>query len=533
MMKRFLVLICVVLLVRSRAGAHFVFVVPQSDLVTSKVIVSEDLQPDADVDIGIISKLKLVSADLKGNEMPLKLEKIDHAMAVDLSGIGTRIVHGSVELGVEQLDKSKPFLLVYFPKTILGDAFNPATHLKGDLPVELMAIGAPGKFHFQMLAAGKPVAAAEINLILPDHTHQKLIANAKGETEDFTTPGRYGLWSRNVAVAAGERDGKKFEEIHRYATLVVDIPAGPVITTFPSMPEPASSFGAVACDGWLYLYGGHVVDTHSYDTQSVSGRFSRLNLANHQSWEPLPGGPALQGLNLATWHGKIYRVGGMNPHNKPDQPEDVRSVADCACFDPANQTWTKLPDMPEPRSSHDVVVVGNQLIVIGGWTLKGDPDDAHWLDSVVTLDLAAAKPQWKSFKQPFERRAFIAASYHGKAYVIGGFGDDSEPTKRVDIYDPATDRWTAGPQLPGGEINGFGAAACIAGDRLYVSVADGHLYELDEKDDEWVTIARTMPRIVHRLVANGSQILVIGGSAGKKQSALIEAVQLPTAPVAH
>jgi N-acetylneuraminic acid mutarotase len=295
------------------------------------------------------------------------------------------------------------------------------------------------------------------------------------------------------------------------------------------MPQAASSFGAVACDGWLYVYGGHTANTHSYSTDSVSGQFHRLNLTDHQTWEELPGGPPLQGLNLVTWHGKIYRVGGMSPHNKADQPADVRSVADCACFDPATKTWTALPSLPDPRSSHDLVVVGDKLIVVGGWQLTGDVDDARWLDTAVILDLSADHPQWKSVKQPFERRAFIAASYQDKVYVLGGFETESEPTRRVGIYDPATNTWTTGPELPGTDQNGFGPAACTLDGKLYVSVADGTLYRLDQAGKNWDKVATTTPRIVHRLIPNGAQLLLIGGAAKQKQFNLIEAVTVANA----
>ena len=523
-MLRSLLSIVAILVLGSVANAHFVFVVPQAGGHQAKVILSEDLNPDADVDISIISGVKLVRSDLKGATTQLVVSKGDHALTVDLPGDG--VIYGSVDVDVEQHGKGKPFLLAYYPKTVLGDGLDPATHLSIQTPVELVMLGEPGKVRFQMLAAGKPVGGAQINLVLPNGTKQKVTTDEQGETGPFSSPGRYGVWSRHFETIAGEKDGKKYDEIHRYATLVVDVAPATVVTRYPDMPEAASSFGSVVCDGWLYIYGGHVVDTHNYDTASVSGHFNRMNLATHKTWEKLPAGPALQGLNLATYSGKVYRVGGMNPRNKPGTEADVQSVAESACFDPATLQWTALPVMLQARSSHDVVVVGHQLLVIGGWTLSGDPDDAKWLDSALSLDLSDRHSTWEPVKQPFERRAFIAASYHNRAYVIGGFSTESEPTTQVDIYDPASDGWSSGPELPGSKMNGFGAAACVMSDQLYVSVADGTLYRLNEKDKQWDRVVKTTPRIVHRLASDGSQILVIGGAIAKKQSKLIEAVQV-------
>jgi N-acetylneuraminic acid mutarotase len=298
----------------------------------------------------------------------------------------------------------------------------------------------------------------------------------------------------------------------------------PIDRSYSPLPQPVSSFGAVACDGWLYVYGGHTVKTHAYSNQSVSGQFHRLNLSDHKTWEALPGGPPLQGLNLAAWHGKIYRVGGMKPTNKKGQTESLQSVADCACYDPAKRSWSDLPPLPKPRSSHDIVVAGNKLIVVGGWNLSGDSDDAVWMDTTLILDLSAANPKWATVKQPFQRRALIAAVYEDMVYVIGGFTAEAEASREVDLYDPVMNKWSKGPRLPAPDDNGFGPAACVLNSKLYVSVADGSLYRLNAAGSGWDKVAATTPRIVHRLALNGSQLLIIGGASGKKQLDLIEAV---------
>ena len=118
---------------------------------------------------------------------------------------------------------------------------------------------------------------------------------------------------------------------------------------FPPLPNAVSSLGAVACDGYLYAYGGHAGKTHSYDTKTVLGTFHRLKLDGGTKWEELPGGPILQGMNLAAHGGKVYQVGGMQPRNEPGTPTDNRSVAECARFDPKVGKWEVLPEMPAGR----------------------------------------------------------------------------------------------------------------------------------------------------------------------------------------
>ncbi|HEX8912137.1 MAG TPA: kelch repeat-containing protein [Humisphaera sp.] len=294
----------------------------------------------------------------------------------------------------------------------------------------------------------------------------------------------------------------------------------------PKLPEATSSFGAVACDGWAYVYGGHVTPTHEYHAAAVSGRFFRLKLAGGAAWEELPGGPGLQGMNLAAHGGKVYRVGGMRPRNKKGEPADMVSVADCAAFNPATRKWEPLPPLPEPRSSHDVAVVGDTLLAVGGWTMKGKDGDSEWLGHMAALDLSARPLAWKTVKQPFERRALTTAVRRGKLYVVGGFTDEADPSRRVDVYDPAAGRWSAGPDLPDKPLAGFSPAACTAGDDLLVGIADGTIYRLDEQAGTWAPAGANAPRIVHRMVADGDRVVVLGGSRKGNMLDSVEAIDL-------
>lgn len=525
------------------AHAHFVFVVPEPGGATAKVILSEDLKPDADVDIKTVAAAKLSARDLAGGKpapIALTLER-DHAYVVDLPGSGPRVVYGEALLGVRQRGDAKPYLLAYYTKALVGgDPFDPKATVGADAaPVELVPVGKPGAMRLRLLAGGKPVGGADVTVIGPDGAQKKVPTDADGHTPAFDAPGRYGAWARHFVPAAGEHAGKKYEEVRRYAMLVVDVgdgkakavgetsprPAtaalghGPVsgtATAFAKMPQAASSFGAAVVDGWLYVYGGHVAKVHTYSTEAVSGRFHRLNLADGKTWEELPGGPALQGMNLVAHGGKVYRVGGMQPRNPPGEKADNFSVADCARFDPATKAWEPIPPLPAPRSSHDVVVVGDTLVVVGGWDMRGRAGGNHWLGTFLTMDLSADRPAWRSVKQPFERRALIAAAHGGRVFVLGGLDEDAAVIAKVEVYDVAAGTWSAGPEIPmpPGALRhmGFAPAACSAHGRLYLSVADGSLLRLDAAGTAWERVGSASPRIVHRMVPHGRSLLVVGGA---------------------
>ena len=68
----------------------------------------------------------------------------------------------------------------------------------------------------------------------------------------------------------------------------------------PPLPAAVSSLGAVACDGYVYVYGGHAGKTHSYDTKSVLGTFHRLKLDSGTKWEELPGGPIAPPITISS-----------------------------------------------------------------------------------------------------------------------------------------------------------------------------------------------------------------------------------------
>ena len=494
------------------AGAHFAFVVPDAGGRHARLILSEDLAVDPAVPADL-----LAGASLSCGDTPVALRPAGGALALDLPGTGPRVVHGTADAGVSTHDPAHPFLIVYYPKAVVGgDPFGRTAAA----PVELTAVGRPGHLSFRLTAAGKAVPAATVTVIRPDDQADRAVTDGAGQTKPFDVPGRYGAWAKVVESTPGDRGGKHYDQVRRYATLVVDAPAA----TLPPMPQPAASFGAVTAGGYLYVYGGHVAPTHDYSTASVSGQFHRLRLDGGSAWESLPAGPPLQGMNLATDGKFVYRVGGMRPRNAPGQPADVRSVADVDRYDPAGRRWDALPPLPTPRSSHDLAVVNHTLYVVGGWDLTGDADAATFAPDALSLDLSTPDAKWRSVAQPLQRRALTVAVHGGRVYAIGGFDASADPSLQVDVLDPATGRWSAGPALPGPDGNGFGPAACAVGDALFASVADGSVYRLDDRRGRWEKVAATTPRIVHRAVADGPSLLVLGGAAGKRQLDVVEAV---------
>jgi hypothetical protein len=514
------------------AAAHFVFITPDTDGKSARVFISENLTPDLDVKVIRGTTLHLMNRS--GADMTLTMSQPEPAyFAATVPGSGTRVLFGKTDFGVIQRGSGKPHRLIYYPKALIGDAFAQETQLGSRSEIEIIPLGKPGAMQLQLVAFGKPVANGEIVVLLPDGTEERVKTKEDGVADaTFTDLGRYGAWGRLWETANGTHQDKAYEEIRHYATLVVDAgSATPTaaesatlapVTTFATMPEATSSFGAAVADGWLYVYGGHVARTHSYSKESVSGAFHRVSLSKPGDWESLPAGPGLQGMNLAAYNGKIYRVGGMAPQNEKGQPTDNRSTGDVARFDPATKRWEAMPALPEARSSHDVLMLGEKLYVVGGWILEGKTE--RWCDTMLVLDLSAKQPQWESLAQPFRRRALMAAARHGKIYVVGGITDKGAVVRNVSIYDPGKGEWTEGPQLPEGRYLGFSPAVGVHHGKLYAALGDGSLLWMDEGKQCWEKAAQVEARVAHRLVSGEGHLLVLGGAAKGKNFDIVERV---------
>ena len=300
----------------------------------------------------------------------------------------------------------------------------------------------------------------------------------------------------------------------------------------PDLVDAVASFGAAARDGALYVYGGHVGRTHAHSIENISPGFRRLVLEPGRTWEELARGPRLQGAVLVSDGSALYSVGGMSAANaSTSEPEVLHSSRSVARYSMAEDRWEPLPDLPAGRSSHDAVVAGGVLYVVGGWELRGPEERAVWADTVLALDLDDAT-EWRAIPAPFKRRALAAGTAGGRIYALGGLTPDVGPLLRVDVLDIVAGSWSRGPDLPrAGSLQGFGVAAASHDDRVFMSQADGKIYSLGAGTDSWELVATlSNRRFMHRLVPSGHGLLAVGGSWRTGHLATIEVVSTGTEP---
>jgi len=518
------------------ASAHFIWLkVEESEEAgesTVQAFFNEEPEPDA----SFVKYVRDIPLTVGGRVVPS--EMTDDAREGRWLGRPPVIVDAERDLGV--MTRGGESHRLYYTARAQTEPVAGRTKETGDkLRVRLITRG--DKPTIEARFNGEPVAEARVKMYHDDGDTSELLTDKRGRAEIVGFGDKIlGLWVNHIDQTEGERDGKTYSETRYYATLTYT-PAEVALggktaleaTTFATFPEPAvNSFGGAVLGKWLYVYGGHVGETHRYDVNTTANHFRRLNLEDKKTWEDLPMGPDLQGLSLVSDGKALYRVGGMVAKNEPGEPNDLHSTAEFAKFDPETKTWTTLTPLPEPRSTHDAFVLGRTLYVIGGWKMSGAIEDSVFFDTAAAFDLDKPEEGWRTFPQPFQRRALSIIPHDGKLYVLGGLvGDGMTVDRSVDIYDPASGEWSKGPDLAGeGRTEGFGTSAFDIDGRLYYSGSSGRIFRLNAANDAWEAVgAWALPRLTHRLLPGpDNTILAVGGASGAMhQIGVIEAVHPP------
>jgi len=179
--------------------------------------------------------------------------------------------------------------------------------------------------------------------------------------------------------------------------------------------------------------------------------------------------------------GLLYAIGGIEYGNSMTvygQSYDVTSGTLVEAYEPSANTWTRLADLPYP------------------------------------IDLVARRAEGRMW--------LAAAAYDGRIYTFGGANLSDEVRDTIDVYDIATDTWTAGIARLPQALCGLSAAAI--GDTIYLFggatstdpyspqdyVADAYAF-----DPATLSITPIAPMPMARFktgaIPTGQGILVLGG----------------------
>ncbi|KAK5894772.1 hypothetical protein CesoFtcFv8_011428 [Champsocephalus esox] len=119
-------------------------------------------------------------------------------------------------------------------------------------------------------------------------------------------------------------------------------------------------------------------------------------------------------------------------------------------------SWISFSPLPLPLACHCTVSLKERLYVLGGWTPQHQPDDEPDKLSNRVFRFDPGKDRWtECARMKYSRYRCGTAVLNGEMYILGGIGCDGEDCGQlrhclssVEIYNPDTDTWRAGPTLP-------------------------------------------------------------------------------------
>jgi hypothetical protein len=202
------------------ANAHFVWILPpEQPGQPVRIVFSDSLQPDKPELLKKISQTKLMTVDDRGAIAALQLTDGKDALQVTLPArFGTGVVLGVCPYGVVQRGQAEPFLLNYYPKSVVGaSSANELRYACDKLPLQVVVNSADSA---QVLWHGKPLAGAEVVVL---KVGQEKTTECKSGDDGSFALGKLdaslvGIRVSHIEATTGALNGKPYKSIKHYAT---------------------------------------------------------------------------------------------------------------------------------------------------------------------------------------------------------------------------------------------------------------------------------------------------------------------------
>ncbi len=228
------------------------------------------------------------------------------------------------------------------------------------------------------------------------------------------------------------------------------------------LPTGRSAFSTAVVDGKIYVIGGTLLENES------SGPFGLSTVEvydpHNNSWKKVADMPMPRSnAGAAVVDGKIYVVGGLAATDRRMESTKILKVVEV--YDPQTDTWERKQDMSQPRLSFGIGVVGREIYVMGGANFF----ENQWrLDHVEVYD--PDTDVWHNRPSLLTRRdGFETAVVEDSLYVIGGRGwpsiaQNGPYLATIDVYEPGN-RWRKKTNLPSLR---YGFSAVVVADEIYL-----------------------------------------------------------------
>lgn len=141
-------------------------------------------------------------------------------------------------------------------------------------------------------------------------------------------------------------------------------------------------------------------------------------------------------VNAATDGNHVYLVGGVGTS---DEEDETNSNARVERWTPSTGEWKTLAPLPEPRAHVGLVWHAGKLYAIGGHAKKGRVGRVDIYDPV--------SDTWtRGADMPTARETDVVL-HEGRIYAAGGY-DGKTSVSAFEVYDPDADTWMKLPDIP-------------------------------------------------------------------------------------
>jgi len=307
----------------------------------------------------------------------------------------------------------------------------------------------------------------------------------------------------------------------------------------PAMPNPRNHLGGTELGGVLYAVGGQ------HGRNETTGNSREVDAFDTQTkvWSRVADLPAARGhitSSVVGASGRVLVAGGTSNGGS--------ASAEVSEFDPVSGVWLKLPSLPAARKTPVAASIGDALIVTTGY--HSGPTSTTWSavygqkwhkgstmpaalgeiaggvigntlylvgqGSNVTLAYNLSTGTWRASStvavRPYVGYHHAAEVVDGKLYLLGGLGTGMG---KVQIYDPASNSWSVGPDMP--FAAGSSSSAVIDG-KIYVaggivgSSTTGQVAQYDPETSLWTLLSpMKQPRNHAAAATDGTKLYVFGG----------------------
>jgi len=276
------------------------------------------------------------------------------------------------------------------------------------------------------------------------------------------------VWTGRI-VTAGGLVGRTNAPLHMEDRVGLYDPAADVWSEGPRLPEARHHPMIVADGDRLLAIGGY----RRGDGDWTNATEVRSLTQGAEAWTPGPPLPTPLAESVGLAHaGRVHLVTGRSPGAEANaQWRDQADVDTHRVL--ADGRWERARPAPMARNSAAGTVLDGALWIAGGRTVGGggtgrldryDPAGDRW-DTLAPLPRSAAADQQVGGGLAMAAVGGKLVAFGGEWFAPGGGGVFRETW----IYDPATDVWTAGPDM---RTPRHGLAAATVGDTVY-AIAGG------------------------------------------------------------